>query len=247
MMTVLSVVGWILLWILIVIFGLLALIVLLLSVPVWVMADYGDETRLTVRYGLIPIRILPSKPKDPAKQKEKKPKQPKPKPEKSDEPKPKKTLEEILGPYGGLDHLPETMPELLGALLEVGKMLNGFRNSLTICYLRVVIVCGGDDAAQAAINYGRAWPILIAIEQALGKVLRLKKFEGDAQLDYAESKQKFLGTAKLRIVPMRLVGVAVHRALKMLRRYFRIRKYGKPYRKAHKQANKTKKGVTFFV
>ena len=160
------------------------------------------------------------------------------------QPKPKKTLEQILGPYGGLDHLPETMPELLGVLLEVGRMLNGFRGSLTICYLRVVIVCGGDDAAQAAINYGRAWPILIAIEQALGKVLRLKKFEGDAVLDYGEPKQKFLGAATLRIVPMRLVAVAVFRALKMLRRYFRIRSYGKEYRKANKQMNKTKKGVT---
>ncbi len=238
MMMVLSVLGWILLWILIVIVGLLVLIALLLSVPVYLLADYGEETRLTVRYGLIPIHLLPRKMKKKAK-KEKKQKEKKPKPSDAEKPKVKKSLQEILGPYGGLDHLPDTMPELLGALMEVGRMLNGFRGSLTVCYLRVVIICGGGDAARAAINYGRAWPILTAIESALGKVLRLKKFEGEAVLDYAAPAQKFQGAAVLRLTPIRLVGVATYRALKVLRRYFRIRKYGKPYR----QANQTKKGV----
>ena len=72
MMTVLSVLGWLLLGIVLLPFALLALIALLLCVPVWVCAEFDAETRLTVQYGFIPIRILPAKPKDPSEKKPRK-------------------------------------------------------------------------------------------------------------------------------------------------------------------------------
>ena len=235
LLTVLTVIGWIFLGITGLIAGVFALAALLLSVPVHLTADYSGEMRLKFWYGFIPIQILPSKPK-----KDKPPKKLKKEKRESAETKPKKSLHEILAPYGGLEHFPQTMPQLLEALLEVGKMLNSFRRAPTICYLRVVIVCGGSDAAQAAINYGRAWPILIGIETALRKSLRLKKFEGNAVLDYTAYQQIFQGAVKLRLWPIRLAGVAVFRGLRVLRRYLRIKKYGKQHQPVHQ----SEKGVT---
>ncbi len=237
MMGVLSVIGWVLLWILLGILGLLLLIVLLLCVPVWLIVDYGDETRMKLRYGLIPITLMPRPEKEPKPdKKDKKKKEKKPKGHKKEKPpKPKKSLPETLRSFGIPDHLPETMDELVKALVQVGRLGNGIRKSLTICRLEISVVCGGEDAAQAAINYGRAWPILSGVEQVLGRVLRLKKFRGQPLLDYTAGQQQWRGSAKLRVVPMRIVACAVHRGVRILLGYRRIRKYGRQDLKAYQQ------------
>lgn len=245
MMTVLTVIGWVLLWILIGIVGLLALIALLLCVPVHLLAEFGDSTRLRVRYGPVRITLMPGTPKP---KKEKKPKKKQTKKEKqskkadqSKEEKPKKALKETLADFGIPDHLPDTMAELVQMLIHVGRLGNGVRHSFTICYLRLTVVCGGSDAAEAAINYGRAWPMLLGVEQLLGKVLRMKEFAGAPVLDYHCDKQQWKGEADIQCVVIRIVAVAVYRALRIFGGYRRIRKIGKRGRNKTRQS---KKGVT---
>lgn len=242
MTAVLSAVGWVLLWILIVLLGLLAVIVLLLCIPVHIMASYGDGMRLRIRYGVIPIQILPLKRMRPEKSKEKPKKEKKKKATTPAKEKPKKALKETLAAYGIPHNLPDTMSELLKMLLQVGKMGNGLRRSLTICYLRVEMICGGADAAQAAINYGRAWPVLVSIERALGAVFRLRRYEAAPVLDYASDRQTLRGEVDLRIAPIRAAAVMTHRGVRILAGYLRIRR--KNGGKKSKQIKNQSKGVT---
>lgn len=218
MMAVLTTIGWVLLWILIGILGLLLLIVLLLCVPVYLRAQYDAQTRLWVRYGLISIPILPAKPKKTNKKKKK------PEKEKKQEKPPKKPLKETLAEYGIPDHLPETMAELLKMLTHTGRMLNGLRRSLYVSRLHVELVCGGADAAQAAINYGRAWPILVGIEQALRVVVRMRTFNGTPVLDYAAERQTLRGEAVLRVLPIRLAVIVIYRGLRVYGGYRTIKR-----------------------
>lgn len=236
MKTALSILGWALTGILILVAGLLALVVLLLCIPVHLSADYHETVRLRLWYGFIPIRLLPrNKAKKSEKKSEKKSKR-------SKEPAgnaSSKSFKKRLSSYGGLTHLPETMPELFGALSECGRLLNGFRRRVTICRLQLELICGGTDAAQAAIHYGQAWPMLLAMEQALGAVLHLKQFEGTPVLDYSAPELRLQGRILLRVMPIRLVAIALWRALKILRHYSRIKNYGKT-----EEPIQSKKGVS---
>lgn len=229
LLSILGIIGRVLLWIAAGILCLLALGVLLLCVPVYVRAEYGTELGLTVRYGLIPIRILPLRgrkeraaeetgQKKPARNK----KQAKPPREKKARP----PLKQTLAKYGIPEHLPDTLHELLLALLELGRLGNDIRRSLTICRLRIVLVCGGSDAAQAAIHYGQAWPLLTGLEQALGLVLRLKHFEGTPVLDYSAPEQIWRGEIVVRFFPVRITAAAVWRGLRIFGGYRRVKKLG---------------------
>ena len=217
----------ILLWLLAVLGGLLGLVVLLLCVPVHFLAEYGPRTRLRLRYGFVTVTLLPGKEK-PGKEKPKK---------KPAESKPKTPLKVRLAELGIPERLPETMDELLLHMLtELVRLADGLRRSLTLHRLRLELRCGGADAAQAAINYGRAWPLLLGVEAALRRVVRLRRFEGVPVLDYAAGKQSFAGSADLSLLPIRAAAACAVHGLRILAGYLRLRKQNR--------APARKKGVT---
>lgn len=237
---VLGVIGRVLLGVLAGVGCLLALVVLLLCVPVYVRVQYGPELGLTVRYGLIPIRLLPARERE-KPEKESKPARRKKKPAQLKEKKSKPPLRQTLAKYGIPEHLPETLHELLLALLELGRLGNDVRRSLTICRLEVEVVCGGSDAAQAAIHYGQAWPMLLGLEQALGQVVRLKRFEGAPVLDYSAPEQVWRGRIVVRFVPLRITAAAIRRGLRVFGGYRRVIKLGQS---GEQPAQQAEKGVT---
>lgn len=138
--------GWIIAGIIFVI-----ILVLLLG-KVQVMADYSEDFILKIKYMFFPILTLPStKPK-----KEKKPKKPKEeKAEDEKEKKPKKKISLNLDDILALAKL---------ALNSIGKPLRKILKRVEISHLSLDIVCGGEDAAKAAITYG-------AVNMAIGNLL----------------------------------------------------------------------------
>ncbi len=140
--------GWI-------IAGIIFIIILLLTLGrVQITADYSEDFILKIKYMFFPILTLPStKPK-----KEKKPKKPKkPKEEKAEdeEEKPKKKISLNLDDILALAKL---------ALNSIGKPLRKILKRVEISHLSLDIVCGGEDAAKAAITYG-------AVNMAIGNLL----------------------------------------------------------------------------
>lgn len=166
----------------IILLSILALILFLLVCPVTVRFEYTDgEIRLRLSYFLFRLFQMPSEKKPKKAKKPKKEKQPdKGKtPQKTEQPqepppeqpaadaasaeseKPKKDKEKKK-PKASLEELFELVKLVLDSL---GKPLKRLLHRVVIDKLRIEIICGGEDAAKAAINFGR---MNILVGNALG-------------------------------------------------------------------------------
>ncbi len=166
-------------------------IIILLAIPVVMTFEYEDDIRLKIRYLFITLYSIPKKPKKPKKEKAKKQKPdkavkadgktglPSKKPDgtaaksqSDDSPeevasdKDKKKKEK--GPKEKNPNNP-TLPELIELIKVVldslGKPLKKLLKRTSVCDLDVEIICGGEDAAAAALNFGR---MNLLIGNALG-------------------------------------------------------------------------------
>lgn len=147
-----------------VILGIIALIVLLLSVPVKVSLAFDNKIHLSVKYLFIKLDILPVGPKKPKKPaKPKKGPEPKTEEEKKEEaPKEKKPnpiLEMVkANGYDGMMLVIKNLGRVLG--LYGGKLFK----SIVFDEIDVYISVGTGDAASTAIKYGetcqKVYPVL---------------------------------------------------------------------------------------
>ena len=146
-----------------IILGIIALIVLVLSIPVKVSLAFDDKIHLSVKYLFIKLDILPAGPKKskkPAKPK----KEPEPKPEKKEEevPKEKKPnpiLEMVkANGYDGMMLVIKNLGRVLG--MYGGKIFK----SIVFDEIDVYVSVGTGDAASTALKYGetcqKVYPVL---------------------------------------------------------------------------------------
>ena len=147
-----------------IILGIIALIVLILSIPVKVSLAFDDKIHLTVKYLFIKLNILPvdpNKPKKPAKPKkepEKKAEEEK-KDEAPKEKKPNPILEMVkANGYDGMMLVIKNLGRVLG--IYGGKLFK----SVVFDEIDLYISVGTGDAASTAIKYGetcqKVYPVL---------------------------------------------------------------------------------------
>lgn len=144
--------------------AVLLLLLLILISPVAVVIDYGEELFVNVSYfGFTVFQIPKIKKKSPKKKKKSRRK----KSGKSDKVEKKKSKKDAADKK---EKEKPTLDELLElvrlALDSVGKPLRKILKRTEFSHLNLNVVCGGDDAAKAAINYG-------AVNFALGSALTL--------------------------------------------------------------------------
>lgn len=136
-----------------VIFGIVALFVTVLSIPLKVNLSYKDKISLSIKYLFIKLNILPTDPNKPKKEKkpkEKKPEEQKPAEETPKEKKPNPIMEMVKA--NGFDG----MMEVLGNLLNVLKIFGGkLLRSIVFNEAYINISVGTGDAASTAIKYGK--------------------------------------------------------------------------------------------
>ena len=152
-------VGWIILG------SVLLVIFLLLISRVTIIVDYDKDIWLRVKYfGLFTIYRKPGKEKAPKKPKKKsKKKGENDENDTEDGGKKKKKKKKPKKPKPTFDELMELLRMVLDSL---GKPLKKVLKRISFSHLSLDAVCGGEDAARAAINYG-------AMNIALGSVLNL--------------------------------------------------------------------------
>ncbi len=136
-----------------VLLGIIALIVLILSIPVKVSLAFDNKIHLSIKYLFIKLDILPvgpSKPKKPAKQKkEPEPKPEKPKDETPKEKKPNPIIEMVkANGYDGMMLVIKNLGRVLGTY--GGKLFK----SIVFDEIDVYVSVGTGDAASTAIKYG---------------------------------------------------------------------------------------------
>lgn len=155
---------------LLIIAAVLLVVLLILAGRVTVIFDYGEELYLKISYLMFTVFKIPAKRKRTAK-KDKKAEKSAEKAAKSAEKAEKSSKKEERS--GGKSSK-KSKPNLsdIFALVKlaadsVGKPLKRILKRTEISHLRLEIICGGDDAAKAALNFGK---MNILVGNALGWV-----------------------------------------------------------------------------
>ncbi len=182
----------------------LAVLVLIGCIPVGVDAGFDGEVRLAVKIGLIRVRILPSKPKKPKRQK--KAQSAAKKPAQKPAAAPKKPL------FSG-------DPKELRSLLQLGvRTLGDLRRKLRVELLILRLYFGGgDDPAKNAVAYGRAWAVIGGITPLLDKLFVIQKRQIEPQFDPQAGKMRAEGRMILTITIGRALALGIRAGLGFLK------------------------------
>lgn len=160
----------------------LLVLTLFMLIPLGVDGGYnGRSLILSVRVGLINIRIFPQKPKKPKikKLKTKKPKVKKAKKqdeEIAEETKPKKKLDK----------------KELFRLIKVGlKALGRFRRKLRVNYIRIHYIFATDDPFKTAMGFGASSAAINAIVPLVDRAFVIKERDIGTSFDFLSDRPSF--------------------------------------------------------
>ena len=214
-----------------VLIGIIAFIVILLSVRVHLIVDYGEFTKVSVKYLFLKIPVVDtSKPKKEKKaKKDKKPKKEKPKDEdKPEEEKPEEKKAE--------ENKPQTVQQGNGLLKQlyvdqgyegiermlraVGRSLGGFFGKLYKTFvfdeLYITMITGGSDAADTAMKYGKLCSWLYPVLGKLVSTSKVKKYDFDISTDFLSTKNEAELYVNLHFTPIHITNAAVVLALQLV-------------------------------
>ena len=202
-----------------IILGILLLLLVILSLPVNVYAEYKESFILYVRWLFVKFYIYPpadkkkKKPKKEKKPKEEKPKEEAPPDENADSAQPKenfiKTFYNNQGVAGILELISNIAPKL-------GSGLKGIGRSFYIRRLWLRINVADGDSANTAIKYGK---MCSAVYPAMGYILSVvhsKNCSVKVQPDFLGKKTEGAFALQLALIPSKLIGATIVMGIKLL-------------------------------
>lgn len=163
-----------------------------------------------VLVGPAKIQLYPAKPRD-----KENPKKEKPKKEKQKKEKPKKA-ETDSG-----EEKPGTLGRVLKLLPVVGEAAGSLKRKIRIDYLVLTVIWGAEDAASAALGYGKANAFLGMIWPLIDHNFKVKKCEWNVDVDYGKLKPEFIADAAITITVGQLVSFAFYYGIKLLTNWSR--------------------------
>ena len=192
----------------------IAVFAALAVIPLGVSVAY-DAAGLLVRVIAGPVRVTLIPAKKRAK-KEKKTREKKPK--KASAPAKVASTEAQKG-----GSLKEFIPLVQIAL----DMMDAFRRKLRVNRLEAKIVLAGDDPADLAINYGRAWTALGNLWPRLESFLVIRKRSVEVQCDFTADQTLITARVDVTITLGRLLALSVVYGIRAIKEFLRIRKQNK--------------------
>lgn len=193
-----------------VILGVILLILILIGcIPVGVDARYEEESlALWVKIGAARPQILPPKEKKPRHAKKKL--------------RPAKNAHDQKQAEKQAGKKKFTMPKLtladIRALLELAcNTLGELRQKIRVEELTLHVCLGAQDAAKAAMNYGRCWAALGALTPMLERLFVIKKRDIQPILDYNETGTKLTAHLALTITIGRALALALRAGARFVR------------------------------
>lgn len=195
--------------------GIIALIVLLLSVRVRVEAEYIDEFRLKARWLFLSFDVLAllDKAKQGGTKEEKKAepeKKPEPEPSAEKKPNPFKTFYENQG-FSGVMQLVRDSAD------AVGTMLKSVKKHLILDELYLwTVISHNHDAAQTAIEYGEACQQIFPAMGFICSNLKVKKYDVQVEPDFIGTFSSAQFAVSLSLRPIFLINAVIAMACRML-------------------------------
>ena len=155
-----------------------------------------------VLVGPAKVQLYPAKPKDKQRPKKEKPKK-------------EKTKQKSEG------EKPGTLGRVLKLLPLVGEAAGSLKRKIRIDHLVLTVIWGAEDAASAALGYGKANAFLGMIWPLIDHNFKVKKCDWNIDVDYGEQKPKFTADAAITITVGQLVSFVLHYGVKLLMNWSR--------------------------
>ena len=185
--------------------GVLALIAIL---PVGVSVFYDEEgLRAFLTAGPARFSLYPSPEKE---KKQVKPKKKQPVKQKKPTAKPKQNKK------GG--SLQDFLP-LVDKLLD---FLGAFGRKLRVKCLELKWILAGDDPADLAVNYGKAWAALGNLMPLLEQVLTIRKCNVEVECDFSGNQTTVIARCDISITVGRVILLLVAQGIPVLREFLKI-------------------------
>ncbi|MGN0526889.1 MAG: DUF2953 domain-containing protein [Acutalibacteraceae bacterium] len=217
-----------------IILGIILFFIVLFSIHLHIIVDYGEKTVVSVKWLFLKIPVLDtSKPK-----KEKKPKPNKTKKQKTKEETPKEELPAEAAPaveslasekknekpkgnslikqlyieqgYDGLVKMIKGLGKSLGSFF--GKIYKTF----TINELYITMKTAGSDAADTAVKHGKMCSIIYPVLGKLVSTCKVKKYDFDISPDFLASKSEAEAFADFYVTPIKVTNAAVVLAVELV-------------------------------
>ena len=194
----------------------LGVLVLLACLPLGGRVRFdGQNFRVSVLIGRIPIRLYPMP--DWIKKRGSKPKQEKPKKTAAKEPKEPQKKEAPAQADGGWRRF---LP-----LIRTGlDFLGSLRRKLRLNDLTLIVTLAGDDPADLAQNYGRAWAALGNLMPMLDRAFVIKKREMDVRCDFCGEQTNVYFAMDLTITLGRILSLLAVYGVRVLRQFLTMKK-----------------------
>ena len=184
-----------------VVLGLLALLLFLLYIPAHAYVTYHEEVGLTLRYLFLKFRILPEdEKKESAEQPAKK--------AKPAEKKPNAFVLKVKRSFKAEGF--SGFMELIGQFVKLtGTTAVNLVKKLRIRGFDLYVMAGGEDAAAAAILYGKACAVIYPAAEMLFRLVPCKKHRVSVDLDYSVKEPYVKLEADVLISPISVVRYAL--------------------------------------
>ena len=187
----------------------LGVLTLLAIMPIGVSAFYdADGPRVFAVIGPARILLFPSSSKEKKRTKEKKTE----KKQHVKAEKPQKTESKSGGSVSDFLPLVDVILDFLGA----------FRKKLRVVHLNLKLILAGDDPADLAQNYGRAWTALGNLVPLLNNVFVIKKQNLDVECNFLADKTTVVACLDLSITIGRLFWILGVQGIPILREFLKI-------------------------
>lgn len=198
--------------------GIIAFLVLVLSIRITLAGSYVEDFNLTVSWLFIKFTIFPWKKSDKPK-KEKKPKKQK---EKAPEQAPENEIQEekkdnIFLTFYKNKGFDGVIDLINNAAYSLARMLNSFRKHIVLreLFLNMTVSKNG-DAAATAIDYGRVCQKVFPALSFICSTLPVKKYNAVVEPDYLGTKNTAEFSFKVSIRPIFFTNAIVVLAFRLL-------------------------------
>ena len=202
---------------LLIILGIIAFFIILLSVKVVVTVHYEDEVEVSLGWLFLKFNILPSKEKEEKKKKDKKPKEEKPKEESEIIKEPKKKKQDNMFVRFYRNRGVEGVVQLLkDAAKAVGGMFRRIGRAFLFEELFVSLTVGKGDSAQTAIKYGETCAAAFPAMGLIVNTMRVKKYSIEINPDFIYGKSNAKLHTKVSVRPLKLINAVIIVAFELL-------------------------------
>lgn len=198
--------------------GIVAFIVILLSIKLCVTVHYEDDVELSLKWLFLNIKILPKNEDKPKKEKKEKPKkEEKPKDESEIIKEPKKKNQDNMfvrfyknrGVSGVVQLLKDTAKAVGGMFKRIGK-------AFVFEELFVSLTVGAGDSAETAIKYGKTCSAAFPAMGLIVSTMNVKKYSIEINPDFINGSNGAKLHTNISVRPIKLINAIIIVAFELL-------------------------------